>query len=319
MKHSIKLLFLSSSLCFVSLGAAPRVSNGIDYFKCMPFYVDGTKTRMEMMVKAKTTLPVVVNVSIINDLYPSGKTLFEKTFTSTVLNRYDYENNFTRPSGNQIKITQIVNGGTPKEFTHLIAVAKAKTYTLNDSVTRIPSVSQFYSLYSTGQWVNNSEELVFYNFQDKYIPDFYHKIDFSNFYVDVSSPFSTTEIIVEDIIFRLTKSEIRSNGVAIKKEVMSFSLVLEEKDSHYYLKPKKQLYVNPKTQQMSDKPRSGYVKTNHYYFPRNEKQNENLYDCTISFIAFGIDRSSFVSHFKYKSLLNTFGDCHNSEYCVVNS
>lgn len=317
MKTSLKLLLLSTLTAMSGVGAGTDTNSGVYSLKCTPFYRAGINSKISFNVRASKMNKVIVTVDIVNDLYKDGITIYNKTYTAAGSANISYNNSYTRSSGNILRIKQ----GTSKRNKTIeceINVAKSSTIVIGDSIYNFESNSYYYS-YSNSGWSKNKEKISFYNFEDCYMPAYYHQIDFSNFYIKLNETLNTSNISCENAVFGITNKNGIFNSFEHDSELAYFPLTFERKDSSFFLKLKNVLYVNPLTQEMSATQKTNFVKTRLIYLPKNEKRYEDEYNCYISLEGFGIDRADFLTNFKYKSLLNTFGDCRNSEYCIVNS
>lgn len=78
-----------------------------------------------------------------------------------------------------------------------------------------------------------------------------------------------------------------------------------------------QMYVNPKTLEMSLNARPEFRLTKYFYLPINKK--DLLLDQTFSLEVtdFGYNKTSFSWDITYLNNRNLLGDCDNSDYCVV--
>lgn len=317
MKTSFKLLLLSTLTAVNSIGADIAPSSSISSFKCTPFYRSGKVSKISFYVKASRTNKTSITIDIINDLYPNGIKIYSKIFTTSETVNVSYNNNYTRSSGNTLRVTEKLSD-TTKIIQHEIEVAESNTTVINDSIFEFNSSSYFYS-YSNNLWQRKKEKTIFYNFEDQYMPNYYHQIDISNFQVDLNQSFNSASVSCDNAVFAITNINGIFDSFEHDADFAYIPLTFEKKNSIFVLKFKNDIYVNPLTLKMSAYAELGFVKTAHFYLPRNEKRNENTYNCYISFEGMGIDKSNFLASFKYKSLLNTFGDCRNSEYCIVNS
>lgn len=320
MKHKVNFLLLSSLASLGCIGASrPTTEYGIVSIKAAPLYVDGGTSQIILNVNASSTYKVSVQAKIINDLYPNGISIYTKSFTSVSSATIKYDNSYTRPSGNKIKFIQTVNK-SEKIITCDSELANGQSVILDESIFNYESKSAFYTWNISGKtWIPNTEKLSFYNFEDSYIPNYYHNIDLSNFYIEIEESISTSSLQLESATFSITNKDGIFDSFTHDSSDIYIPLSLTKKSSKFMLSFKDNLYVNPTTLEMSSYKTSENVKTNRFYLPRNEKRFEEDYLCRIVLSGLGQDKSDFYVQFKYKSLLNTFGDCHNSEYCIVNS
>ena len=314
-KSNLFLSLISPVMCYTSMGAVIPKQPTFG-FKISSLHTYKVSTDFSVTVTATTTNKIRVLVYIVNSVYPDGVNILDETFSKSATKNYTYDNQYTRPNNNSVKLTMIdVKSKTQQTSTHELEVVSGDTYRINDPIYTYKSASKIYSL-SSGKWTITYESLVFHNFQDKYVPNYYHKLDLSNFYIE------RTGAIPPNLTFKrgqLLISNINNTFGSLSKDgsTVLLDLNLRKSGSTYYLEVDNDLFVNQRNLDMSFVEKEGYVKTKHLYFPLNNKKNEETYTCTIVIDGLGIDSSDFLLTFKYKSLLNIFGDCHNSEYCIV--
>lgn len=318
MMKNVCLLIPCALLTICSVGATASAKTRINYFKCTPFFLNGDKTIMTFDVNASEALPLNIEIYIINPLYPDGTLLTKTKITSSKVLNYNYDNKYTYASENKVKVSYSVGKEKKKSFSHAIEVSNGSFYTLNDSVFDYSTTSKNY-FYSgdSANWTLNSERYTFYNFENTYVPNYYHKINISDFYLKANSTFQN-KISYGNALFAITNREHAFDGFNHDETFAYIPLCLTKKGDDYVLSFDRDLYVDPFTLQMSPVQEDGFVKTDYLYFPRDKKRFENEYQCMITINNLGIDKATFVSYFKYKSLLNIFGDCRNSEFCIVN-
>ena len=317
MKSLIKLLFLSISLTTTSIGAVPlKDDNGLTKVVCTPFYLDKKMSCISLTANATKTIRVSIKVSIVNDLYPEGIEIGTKAFSNISTYNLEYNNEYTRPNGNSIVITQTIF----KEKTiisHDIEAVTSNVKTVNESPYEYTSLSNFYTWSSkTNKWKESKEIFVMTNFEEIYMPNYYHKIDISDFKIE----YKTTSgfINMRSGLLAITNLNGSFDSFEHDKKYAYFPIVLAGTSSNYNLSFENKFYVDPMTLKMSPVPKDGYVETKNLYLPRNEKRSENNYDCMLTLDGLGQDNTKFLSRFKYKSTLNILGDCRNSEYCIAN-
>lgn len=269
-----------------------------------------TDTYIEIETNATRTTPVTYTVSIENDVGTNVIVSGVKADKSKAI--YTYKNDYTR-SENTIILTYKV-GKTTKTVSHEALYITSKRETLNDDSV-LNSDSSILCYNEIKGWFTKSEKLTFKGFNEFYIPNYYHKLDISDFSIKTDStllsPFKLEgTLIINNLhgVFNDLNSNEQYASLKLTKVLINGSYALKFADS---------LYVNKETLLMSSTPKEGYVPTEHLYFPRNEMQLQDEYDCTIAFTELGIDYDKLNFTFKLKALINTVGDCHNSEYCIV--
>ena len=316
MKNNLLLLLSSSMLVFSSTGAAAPACALVS-FRSAPLNLDNVPTSMEVSAKATSTNKLLVEVYIINDLYTSGVKIANFSFSSDNQRSFVYENEYTR-SSNKIKIIwKEIKTRVTKSETFDIDLSIGENFRLNSSVYTHESTANVIT-YIPGSGVRKSKQkITFYNFEDKYVPNFYHKIDLSTFQIENNSSFPSA-LSCKSAIFSITNVDNVFEKFGTDSKIQ-LPLVLVSSNDKFSLSFESNLYVNPITLEMSPTFHTGFVETKHFYLPRASKQTEETYECVIRINSFGLDNDDFMVSFRYKSLLNTFGDCRNSEYCIVNT
>lgn len=313
-----RLLLLGSSilLCFSSTGAVSRATE-ITLVKIEPLSLFNEETKIQLGIRASRTDVLSYTVSIYNDLYPDGEALFKGTANTTATKTFVYDNKLTS-SSNEIGITWFTS--TNKKKTTIktnMDVFNPRTVRITDSQFEFTSECKYSSYLPTSGWKQANEKLVFENFGGQYVPDFYHRIDLSNFKVNCTQGFNTALAMNEAYLFITNINGVFDDLEQSGKNAM-IPLGIEKIGFSYSLCFLNDMYVDQLSLRMSSSPKPGYVKTKYLYLPRNEKRNENEYEFNIKINDFGMERNNYIGSFRYKSLLNTLGDCHNSKYCVVN-
>ena len=126
----------------------------------------------------------------------------------------------------------------------------------------------------------------FTGFDGLYVPSYYHKIDLSDFRINVNKS--------EQTFFTCTPSLIIKNynnifsDIAGASSTVTFNLTLQKYTNYYTFKLANNLYVNKQTLLLSSEPKDGYVKTKYIYFPVNEMHNQDNYEAYFSFTKFGL-------------------------------
>lgn len=226
---------------------------------------------------------------------------------------YKYDNRYTRKN-NQIKV--VYNYGSGEITSPYIArnIEKGKTKYIENNESII-SESTYAILDENLSWNLKKAEYSFENFSGLYVPDFYHKIDLSSFKIlvdELERPFFTQESRLNIYNVNGVFDDIEGAG-----ELVTFNIDFDEVDDGFVPKLKDPLYVDRTTLLMSSTPKEGYVQTRHIYLPINAMDLQSEYNSYFFFGSFGLDQTSVFYRFEIKALLNTFGDCFNSEYCIV--
>lgn len=317
MKHKFGILVLSTLLCASSIGATV-VPTEITQIKIEPLSLFYEETTIQITGTASRTNTLTFLILIYNDIYPDGKILFESKFTSASTKTFVYDNNLTRGS-NQIGVEWWTSKKKTKSLIKTyVDTSNPRTVRVNDSPFDYTSECKYSNYLSISGWEQVSEKLTFKNFNSQYVPDFYHKVDLSNFKISCSTGFDTA-LTMRDGYLSVTNLNGIFDDLEQSGKNAIIPLGLKKSNDQYVLCFLNDMYVDQLTLRMSSNPKPGYVKTQYLYLPRNEKRNENEFEFNIKLNDFGMERNNYVGTFRYKSILNTLGDCHNSQYCVVNA
>ena len=87
--------------------------------------------------------------------------------------------------------------------------------------------------------------------------------------------------------------------------------------SKVYFRYKNTMYVEPSSLQMSLVKKEGYIETNKFYFPLNQKEKINTYNFKIEIKKMGQNETDVSIPFNYRSGKNLLGDCVDSDYCII--
>ena len=226
---------------------------------------------------------------------------------------YKYDNAYTRKT-NRMKV--VYNYGEGEYVSPYVTrdIEKGKTKYIENNES-IYSDLKLAVLDESLTWNLKQVEYSFENFSGYYVPDYYHKIDLSSFKIimdESERPFFTQNSYIN--IFNVNGVFDDIEGAS---EVATFYIDFEETDEGFVPKLKNSLYVHKTTLRMSSTPKDGYVQTRHIYLPVNGMNIQSEYNSYFYMSSFGIDQTTVIYRFEIKALLNTFGDCMNSEYCVV--
>lgn len=306
-----KLIPFLSLISVVSSLGATQISNPIEMFAIEPLNMKGKASRIILKLNSGTVTGTSISIYLMNDKYPNGTLIFnDKVANQKRTFVYDYLNKYTR-SKNSIKV--VVNqSGKQTEIIHDTYLAKGKSFILS-SMNNSYVCSQPTLIYKNNAWSTKTAKYTFTNFSDIYIPSYYHSIEFDEYLIESSDYFSP---IGEDIELWLTNRNGVFNDMPNDSEYLIVPLILDENGR---LSVKNTYYVNPLTLIMSKTKKDGYIPTKHIYLPKNEMRFQGEYEGTLIFNDLGPEHISCVYSFTLNALLNIMGDCHNSEYCVVQS
>lgn len=316
MRNRLFLLLSSSILVFSSVGADKATAELLS-FKSTPLNLDNVATIMEVSGKASTTQSLLVHVYVVNDLYPDGIEIANLTFKENKTETFSYHNEYTRTT-NRIKIgwkqSKVI-----KENSAIfnIELSRSQNVRLNSSVYTHESRTNVITFVPNVGVERKKQKIIFYNFEDRYMPDFYHKIDLSTFKIKNESEYPS-ELNYKSAFFSISSINNSFSTFGNLKR-LQLPIKLLKSNGELSLAFQNKLFVNPITLEMSPKQSSGFVETKYFYLPRDSKQFEESYECTIKISCFGLDNDDFILTFRYKSLLNIFGDCRNSQYCIANT
>ena len=249
---------------------------------------------------------------IENDRY-TAMPILEKTVIGNGSNVYNFNNSYTRPR-NQIYLA--ITSANKTTYTEKIEMnLSSSSYKNINSSPEFTSNNSLAILDSNLNWERKKVNYTFNNFNDYYVPDYYHKFDFSDFNIvipdDQQSLFSCTAKFVINY-----KNGVFDDLSGANNGYVELPLKHTLSDSKYFFSLQKNIYVHPSTLAVSSTKLTGYVETKHIYFPRNSMQNQGDYYCYFIFQNFGIDKDYAIHSFHIKAFKNIVGDCHNSKYCV---
>lgn len=290
-----------------------KITAAVNEIFISPFLLRGdTCIAVNVLVTKQSTINI--SAKIINDLYPSGVGIFSDAIKTSGVHYYHYDNSYTFGENNQIEITYQTPTRT-ETIKHYINVAKKGREYIGDDNHIIAN----YCTYRwNGNWSLGIQEYTFENFDDVYMPNFYQKIDISDFKVKViglgSEHFSTSGTFIFNNLDGMFQDLCAPGTKNYVKLPVSFEL---DHDNVYQLKFDIELFVNKQTLSMSREKKEGYLQTKYIYLPRNNMRHQEEIKCSISFEDFGVDKDYLDHSFTLKALNNVMGDCHNSEYCVI--
>ena len=122
---NIRLLALSSLMCLSSVGAT-KLESKINNFSIAPLYFDDLTTDITIGATIVGNHYLSVQIFLINDLYPNGVLIFSNSYTAIKTETFEYNNAYTRPGTNKIKIETTISKNT-KSITQNLDVANGKS------------------------------------------------------------------------------------------------------------------------------------------------------------------------------------------------
>lgn len=295
---------LLTSLSSVKANVAPFESITIS-----PFYNKGETT---IVVNTKSS-NLRFLVYIQNDLHMNLCVLSD-TITKAGTYIYKYDNSYSR-SKNSVYIRYYTDDPTASKDSQSFSrdLVKPKYKYIESGV--ISSDQELIIVNNDGSYSTKKLSYSFSGFDGLYVPSYYHKIDLTDYQIIVDKKYQ--------IYFNCNPSLVIKNynnifdDIEGANETVTFNLNLKKQKMGYTFELANDLYVNKETLRLSSTPKDGYVKTRHIYFPINDMQNQDKYECYFALRDFGIDHNLLLHNFELKALRNTFGDCSNSKYCIT--
>ena len=291
---------------FAGIVIQPTV-NPFETVSFSPLYYDKDST----IVHATKAGLSGLKIYICNDYY-QDQLIYSNTFTKSGKHTIHYNNEYTR-SNNEIYFKYL--SGRTWRTTDKIAMSPVtegyKYLVDNQSFESRGNISVF--AYETRAWSTHKVNYSFANFDDLYMPDYYHKIRLDDFQINIASD--------DRLLFHCTPSLVISNVDGVFNDIstnssVEFQLKTVTTSSGYAFQLKDTLYVHKETLMMSSTPKDGYVATRHIYLPRNEMSKQDKYKAYFALQNFGIDYDFVKHNFELRALKNIIGDCQNSEYCI---
>ncbi len=275
-----------------------------------PFYNKGQTT-----IVVNTRNPKLhFYVFIQNDIYTNicvASGVITKAGTYT----YTYDNSYSRKE-NTVFVRYYTDDPTAsKDSEHFSRNLVRGKYEYIEDGKDIVSDNELVVVKNDGSYTTRNIIYSFTGFDGLYIPSYYHKIDLSDFEIGLirdNVPFFSCS---PSLVIRNYNNIF--DDIEGANETATFKLKLKKLTLGYTFELLDDLYVDRETLMLSSTPKEGYVKTKHIYFPINDMQNQDKYECYFSFQEFGIDKDLLIHSFELRALRNTFGDCSNSKYCIA--
>lgn len=314
MKTILFFPILSVTLSRAITPIKPRNSS----LKCLymtPFILNG-ETNLYLDVNASSSKPLRVKLTQFNEIFTEGDVILDATYTSSGVYTYTYDNESTHKN-NTVQIAVYDSTARISSLmSYEIPLLKSQYKQINSNNEIIDDIPSYIFTPKNG-WDEIYPTYQFDGFDELYIPTFYHKIDFSDF-----------KIMFDDYNYstfnpKATFGIQNYTAKYFKTDSDSFSYVdlnvVKEGNNTVHFEPVTPFYVNMETLEMSLNKHLNYVKTKHFYLPRNEYKDQNIYTFYLIFENFGSSKNKVIHTFKFNALINTIGDCVNSEYCIVRS
>ncbi len=94
-------------------------------------------------------------------------------------------------------------------------------------------------------------------------------------------------------------------------------VVIYEKEGRICFKFRENMYVNPKTLEMSLDPGSDFQATKYFYLPINKSRELLDRVFVLKCANFGYGKTKFDWNIRYTNNRNLIGECSNSDFCVI--
>ena len=306
MKTLLIVPILLTSLSSISKASVPPFSS----ITISPFYNKGETSIV--VVTRHTNLHFAVFIQ--NDQH-MNLCIASDTITKAGTYTYKYDNSYSRKS-NMVFVRYYTDDPTASQDSQHFArdIVRAQYQYIEDS-TQITSRTELVIVHNDGSYTTRKVSFGISGFDGYYIPSYYHKINLSDFRFftdkdDIRYLHCNPSLVIKNYnnIF---------DDIEGANETVTFNLTLARDKVGYIFELVDDLYVNKETLKLSSTPKEGYVKTRHIYFPINDMQNQDKYECYFSLKDFGIDHDMLIHNFELRALRNTFGDCSNSKYCII--
>ena len=284
---------------------------GIWSISLSPLYASG-KSYFSVEVNAAELWTINIEIHIENDLH-KDVTIFKKTFNQYEKTYIEYDNRFTRQKNKLVIYQKNFDNKISKTFEHELNVVPDDVNLIKGENYLSNKVIYFYK---DENWHESQELLSFDGFDHLYSPDYYHKIDLSNFVIHVNSQLD--KLRYSKAVLLITNRNGAFDNLEHDSIYAHINLKLTEfAEQSFTFELDKQLYVDRHSLTMYSSYQKNTVKTKYLYLPINEKRFEEEYDCHLIVESIGIDDAKLSHQFSLKTQKNIIGDCINSEYCVV--
>ena len=281
-----------------------------DSFSISPLYTNKDSTILVTTRRSYLEFYLFIqNDKNMNVAVLSGKITEPGTYN------YTYNNSYTR-NQNKVFVRYTIDGSTYSDTPHIERNVLRPSYRNLTGDSPITSNGTVAVIYGDMSYTTRNIRHDFTNFVGYYVPNYYHKINLSDFKINVSSQ--------DKPFFKCTpKLSITNYGGAFNDlfgnvDIASFDLKLVETQEGFTFALANDYYVNTLTLKMVKNSSVLYcAKTNHIFFPRNSMQNQDKYGCYFTLNNFGIDNDLVIHQFDVLANRDMIGDCINSKYCVI--
>ena len=264
-----------------------------------------------------TSIEVVTRTSNVGfQFYISNEAVSNMRFITAMFNSagthtLTYSNTYTRTT-NVILIKYSYNNKWYDLPTKTMKVASSKYINILDDET-LTSTGSICTINTSLKWSEKTVTYRFSGFNGLYVPNFYHKLNLSDFKIITSNRTNAYSNCTASLVINNVNGTF---GNISTKESVEFPLKVTNSNGSLTLSLNDTYYVNKETLVMYKTQKTGSVATKHIYFPRNQMRIQDKFKAYFIFQNFGLDRNTVRHSFEFKALKNTVGDCRNSQYCI---
>ncbi len=162
--------------------------------------------------------------------------------------------------------------------------------------------------------ITYDETYDFSGFLDYFLTDTYYSLSLDQYVF--SRKCTLTDFSYQEANLYINGGSKYFPGLSYSNDVTKIPLTLSKNGNKLSINFANTMYVEPKLLMMSMTPRSGYIATNHFFFPVNH--NKDLEGLTFTFEIVGMGYSGLTARWdsSYLAINGLLGSCQNSEYCV---
>ena len=166
-----------------------------------------------------------------------------------------------------------------------------------------------------GTLLSASEKFQFPNYLDYFDIDTYYRLDLSN--VNFTYVLSLNNLTYSSAYLTFEDDEEVFAYLEHDHDEITIPLKIVKTGNIWALDIDSNMYVHPKTLQMSFEPRPGFVETRYFYMPVNHKDYFLNQTMRIDAYGVGVCKSTITWYLTYLASTNIIGSCSNSDYCIV--
>jgi len=192
---------------------------------------------------------------------------------------------------------------------------KVETFDPTDySQSEISLFSTCFEFVNSGV-VAHQEQFIFDDFLDYFLIDTYYRLLISQYrfrYQFFSELiYENAYLILPDIF--ATFSSISPNDLG----QIIIPLFLSKEEQNYVIKFPENMFVNPKTLEMSLTPKDEYLNTKYFYLPPNHLKDLHGTEFTFVIKGLGANQLTFLWTTSFLAYQGLIGSCADSDYCVI--